>query len=263
MLYVSMPTFQTPRHLLDRAVRSVLTQTHRDLRLVVVNDGGPPLGSMPKDKRLLVVNLPENRGRYYADAVVTEAVGRFPGSLWSVHDSDDWSEPDRFENLLPHAGTGAVLSSYWRERPRGGKFVQQPLTGKILSPRPGFVHLSHWVSGIYSLDRVVDAGGIHPGFRVGFDTLFVRMVAMTGVTNVVDLPAYHWCRRASGSLTTTPATKFGSPARVTARDRLRRLDDLAWASKADPGQVIRQDVDPSLQDQVATDAAKVADRLSA
>ena len=263
MLFVSMATYNTPRSLVDRAVRSVLRQTYRDLRLVLVNDGGTPLHGLVRDRRLVVVNLPENRGRYFCDAVVTEAIADREDALWSVHDSDDWSEPHRFELLLPNTKDGAVVSSYWRHRNGQRHLLQQPQRAKLEQPKKGFVHLAHWCTGIYSTGRIAKAGGIHPGFQVGFDTLFVRMVAMTGPIGVVDQPDYHWCRRSSGSLTTAPKTRFGSPARVEAKRRLSRLDDLAWENLDDPGAVIRADVDPLLAEQVAHHAAKLRDRLGA
>lgn len=263
MLVVSMPTYRTPRHLLDRAVRSVLRQSYRKLRLVLVNDGGEPLHSLPRDRRLLVVNMEDNKGRYFCDAVVTEAIAHRPDVVWSVHDSDDWSEVERYENLLPQMKDGAVLSSYWRHQGSRKPILQKPLKARIERPQTGFVHISHWVSGLYTSERVQKAGGVHPGFRVGFDTLFVRMVAMTGKTAVVDQPDYHWCRRASGSLTTSPPTRFGSPARVAAKRQLAHLDELAWQNREDPGSVIRADVDELLKEQVAVEAAKLRDRLDA
>lgn len=263
MLFVSMATYNTPRSLVDRAVKSVLGQTHRDLRLVLVNDGGPPLHGLVRDKRLVVVNLPENRGRYFADAVVTEAIADRPDALWSVHDSDDWSEPHRFERLLPHMKDGAVVSSYWRHRNGQKHMVQQPARVQIDRPKRGFAHLAHWCSGVYTSERVRRAGGIHPGFLVGFDTLFVRMLVMTGQVGVVDQPDYHWCRRQSGSLTTAPKTRFGSKLRVDTKKVLSRLDDLAWDAGTNRGEVIRSDVDPLLAEQVSYHALRLNNRLAA
>lgn len=251
MLIVSMPTYQTPWKLLRRAVNSVLTQTYTDLHLVVINDGGPPLQGIEEHPRLTVFTLPENRGRYFADAVVTEAIKPYPNVVWSVHDSDDWSDRHRFKTLLPKMKDGAAVAEYWRHREAGKPpFLQRPAVTKIEKPSPGFAHLAHWVSGVYSSERVQRAGGIHPGFRIGFDTLFVRMVAMTGEVGISEYPGYHWARRTGGSLTTAPKTRFGSPARLEAKNRLRRLDDLAWQNRQDPGSVIRADVPDNLRREV-------------
>lgn len=263
-LLVSMPTFNTPRKLLDRAVRSVLAQSHKDLVLVVVNDGGKQLSGMPSDSRLVVFDLPENRGRYFADAVTTEAIAMRPQMLWSVHDADDWSEPGRFENLLPYLADGVAVAPYWRHQTnrRTREWVQEPSRARLKQPAEGFVHLAHWCSGVFSSERVQRAGGIHPGFRVGFDTLFVRMVALTGPVGIGEHKGYHWCRRDGGSLTTAPETRFGSQHRAVAKARLVKLDAAAWELRAkDPGRVIRDDISPTLRVEVEEQARKLAELI--
>lgn len=248
MLVVSMPTYQTPSQLLLRAVNSVLHQTYTDLRLVVVNDGDGLLTNLPDDPRLVLFPLPENRGRYFADAIVTEAIKPYPEILWSVHDADDWSDRHRYKTLLPAMKDGAAVAQYWRHRKgKAGPYLQRPAVARIKHPTADFVHLAHWGSGVYTSERVQRAGGIHPGFRVGFDTLFVRMIAMTGEVGISEYPGYHWCQRDGGSLTTAPATRFGSPARVKAKGLLKDLDAAAWRHREDPGAVIRADVPENLR----------------
>lgn len=256
---VSMPTYHTPVDLLRRSVESVLAQTHRDLLLILVEDGEPAPTLPIRDDRLVRFRLPRNTGRYFADAVVTEAIKHQPDLVWVVHDADDWSEPERLERLLPHLDDGAVVAPYWRHQ-HGRTFVQEPSRGRLLLPTAGFVHLAHWCSGAYTSERVQRAGGIHPGFRVGFDTLFVRLLAMTGRVGIAPNTDYHWCRRTGGSLTTSAATRFGSPARHEAKRRLAALDDAAWRARArgqEVARVVRDDVDPELARQVARQARRL------
>lgn len=257
---VSMPAYRTPAKLLTRAVRSVLNQTHEDLTLVVVGDGYA-VPKLPDDPRLVVHQLPDNRGRYFADAVVTGTLD--DRDVWVVHDADDWSEPDRFERLLPAMVDGAAVARYWRHNLRGGKtYIQEPARARLADPSEPFVHIGHWCSGAYTGERVRRAGGIHPGYRVGFDTLFVRMVALTGPVGISDYAAYHWCRRDSGSLTTSPKTRFGSPYRRDAKADLVKLNAAAWARRHDdPGQVIRDDVPAKLAREVDVEVAVLAAKL--
>lgn len=256
---VSMPTYRTPRKLLARAVRSMVEQTHDPLTLIVVEDGGPPV-ELPVHDRVVKLRLPTNRGRYFADAVVTEALKGMTGVVWSPHDADDWSEPERFERLLPHLEDGVAMARYWRHQ-QGREFVQEPAVGRLARPEPGWAHLGHWVSGVYTPERIERAGGIHPGFRVGFDTLFTRMIAMTGPVGISPHPDYHWCRRNGGSLTTARETGMGSPFRAEAKKRLMALDQEAWAVRIDPGQVIKRDIPAALADEVAELAEHLRARL--
>lgn len=229
---VSMPTFDTPPALLQRAVRSVLGQTHRDLTLVVVNDGGSPLPDLPADDRLVLFDLPVNRGRYFADRVVLQVA---PPGAFAVHDSDDASEPEHFAQLveaLPR-GRGAAIGPYWRSDGASTRVVHP---NEDALDAASFRHVVHWGTGLYSVERMRQAGGILPLPRIGFDTLHTLLVAMTGDVAVVDHPTYLWDRR-SGSLTSTPGTGFGSRERQRAKARLVRIFRLAREA-ADAGRPV-------------------------
>ena len=73
---VSMPMWHAT-NTIRRSVESVLNQTHHDLTLIVVNDGGPPDVWTPLedigDPRLIRFDLTPNRGRYQADAITLAA----------------------------------------------------------------------------------------------------------------------------------------------------------------------------------------------
>jgi len=255
-LTVSTPTHNTPYKLLKRAASSVLASSDVDLRLVIVRDGGDWLKEVPDDPRLVVFELPENMGRYFADAVVTTALD---DGFWCPLDSDDWVEPEHYARMIKVASrNGAACSRYWRHQTVKPGFIQEPARASMNANRAGFAHLFHWCSGMYSMDRVRLAGGIHPGYRVGFDTMFAMMLALTGPIDVCNEIGYHWCRRAHGSLTTSPLTRFGSPARAQAKAQLRALWEQAYRAKdADPAAVVRASIDRGLQYQVD----KQADRL--
>ncbi len=63
--------------LLRRAVDSILAQTHRNLTLLVINDGNPtplwPALADIDDARLVRFDMDTNRGRYFADGVAIAA----------------------------------------------------------------------------------------------------------------------------------------------------------------------------------------------
>ncbi|MCW2751905.1 MAG: glycosyltransferase, partial [Aeromicrobium sp.] len=83
------------------AVRSVLGQTHRNLELVVVDDGSSDQSHLDEveglDPRVRVVRLPENLGTYNARNVGIDATS---GALITFQDSDDWSHPMRLETQV-------------------------------------------------------------------------------------------------------------------------------------------------------------------
>lgn len=262
MITVSMPTYRTPPDLLLRAVKSVLAQNGVDVRLVVVADGPQDLPKLPNDDRLTVFELPDNMGRYYADAVVTRAIANRPADWWAVLDADDWITPGHYARLIKHADDGAAVSTYQRHEVGRPARLTEPAASIAREPRPGFAHLAHWCSGIYTVERVSRAGGIHPGYRVGFDTLFVLMLRLTGPVGICRTPGYHWVRRPSGSLTTARETRFGSPHRIAAKRQL--MDDYrhAWRWRDhDPGGKLRQTIAPQLRRDVERDALTLRRRL--
>jgi hypothetical protein len=250
-LTVSMPTYQTPKPLLDRAVASVVAQDV-SLRLVVVNDGGPPVDI--DHPRVTVFDLPVNRGRYFADAVVLAACDT---EWFAVHDADDWSDPGRYARLMAVGRqSGAAVAPHVAHKASGPK-VAQPRP--VDRPPATFTHLAHWCSGVYTTTRMRAAGGIHPGFRIGFDTLHTLMMTLTGPVTVDPIPSYHYCRRA-GSLSKTPTSNRRSLQRRQAAARLADLYRRALVS-GDPGATIRADIPTELKQAVAVEAERLRGML--
>lgn len=212
LLTVSMPTYNTNPDLLKRAVRSVLNQDYDNIRLVVINDGGEK-PKLPKDKRIFTIDLKENRGRYFCDAVTLLSLDK---GWFAVHDSDDWSEKKMYSTLMsaaqPH---GAAFAPYWRH-----EIGKEPYVWEIKENRTKkMITRTSWVSGVYSLERMWRAGGINPSFRVGFDTLQTLMIMRTGKFGKVDAPFYHY-EKNPGSLTMSKNTGMKTKAREEARKKL-------------------------------------------
>jgi glycosyltransferase involved in cell wall biosynthesis len=213
---VSIP-FHGTRDLVVRAVESILGQTYANLRLIVMNDGDPtPPWDLLRDiddPRLVRFDLPVNRGRYFADAIVIEAT---PDALHLVQDSDDWSEPDRLEALLAEMrgsdAVGIVSAGYDHDEDGHGS-VQQgshfPARGRALTPDNDH-RLNH--VGLFSVPALRAIGGYFGGERIGYDTLIGNLLLMIGEIGYVDRPLYHRLFR-NGSLTLNPETGMGTPLR--------------------------------------------------
>lgn len=213
---VSMAYYGCARYV-DRAVRSILDQTHRDLRLVVVNDGDRT-PRLPSDPRLTLLNLSENRGPYFCDAVVLAACDT---EWFTIHAADDWSEPDRLERLLAASdGYDAVF---------GGSIEH---SGSSVRPRPTRFHragnrprhVGSIATGIYRTDALRRIGGPHPDFRVAYDSMMVNLVIRAlRWRHLPDEFGYHRIIRRD-SLTRSPATGLQSEYRA----RFKAARSVLW-----------------------------------
>ncbi len=103
LVTVIVPTHD-PGPALRTALESLLNQSYRPLQILVMDDGSrPDLGRAlhqweGRDARITVVNLPQNRGTYYARNVALSQYAR--GDYITVHDDDDWSHPRKIELQL-------------------------------------------------------------------------------------------------------------------------------------------------------------------
>lgn len=213
-LTVALPTFNTPPHMLDAAIGSLLTQTFEDFRVVVVNDGGTPV-TVPTDPRVTLYTLPENRGCYYAESLTLAACAT---PWWTVHAADDWSDPHRFQTLLDAAGTHAAVTSptvyHWPDRDRLDPVHARPTGHGTLGT------ISRHPAHLYRTDLLRDVG-IPSDLRGSADTAVVSLFWHRHPVTIVDDPMYH-VRKWGGSLTAHPETGLGTPWRKAQRDERRR-----------------------------------------
>ncbi len=110
---VVMPTYNRAA-IIERAVRSVLAQTHADLEMIVVDDGSTDdtaaVLAAFADPRLIHLRYSPNRGGNYAR---NRGIERATGEIVSFIDSDD--------EFLPHKL--AVIARTFAERPEADGVV--------------------------------------------------------------------------------------------------------------------------------------------
>jgi succinoglycan biosynthesis protein ExoO len=88
---------------LPHAVRSALSQTLRDIEVLIVDDGSRDTSLAEAraiaatDSRVRVIALPANRGKSHA---MNRAIAQANGAWIAVLDADDWYEPDRLAALV-------------------------------------------------------------------------------------------------------------------------------------------------------------------
>jgi hypothetical protein len=199
---VSMPYYGVP-DLVERAVRSVLAQTERDIHLVVVGDGEEPPLRRIRDTRLDVFTMRTNRGAYFCHQLVLNAS---PHEWWSPHDADDWTERDHLERLRSKRGTAIVSGAIWFHTREGVKKH----------------HVATYWIGLYARERLLSFGGFNPSVRVGQDSLTLHMLRLSGSVARTSVPTYHRVKR-EGSLTTDPLTNMQSTYRRSVRSQNRRI----------------------------------------
>lgn len=236
---VCIPYFGCPE-LVERAVRSVLDQTHRDLQLVVIGDGEPP-PVRSRDTRLEVFTLSENRGPYFAQSV---ALAASPHGWYAPVGADDWIEPDHLETLLATGGTAVVPGVVWFHS-----------NGSVKE------HAGLYEVGAFTTQRLREIGGYNPDERIGQDTLMMRILRDVGGLTETTKPTYHRVKR-PGSLTTAPETGFGSKARNDMRARNRHVFAAVHKRRRRPDLVraYRESVVPA---QIRDEVSEQALRLSA
>jgi len=242
---VAMPYWGCP-DLVERAVRCVLDQTHRDLCLVVIGDGeDPPLRNV-RDSRLVVYRLPENRGAYFGLQLVLQAS---PHQWYGPHAADDTSDPEHYETLARVATaqrSEAVIADavWWGE---GHSRVRRS---------------SGYEVGVYTRDRLLAFGAYNPAERIAQDTLLIRLLKLTGRVAAEGTPTYHRIKRPY-SLTTTLETGLRSPYRMAVKrrnrevyyraKRLRRLEAIrAYRERLIPSEI---------RDELAEHALRLAGEL--
>ena len=225
---VSIPTYENG-DTLRRAVESILQQTHHNLLVVVTNDGHSdawePIADIT-DPRLVRFDLPHNRGRYFADAVVLEATD---APYFLIQDADDWSEPHRVTELLAEIersdAVGAVSATYFHTPDNGPPQIRihDAFQRKLNSE---YAHrIDH--HGLFRTDALRNLGGYFGGFRIGYDTFLCNLLLMTGQVAYSERPLYHYVVR-DDSLSHAADTGMRSRDRKEVRAQLQDMYNQAW-----------------------------------
>ena len=201
-----IPYYRCKRYV-RRAVLSLLAQTHRDLTVVVVNDGDPdppwPMLRDITDSRLVRCSLAANRGPYFVTAAVLDACNT-PYLL--IQDADDWSAPRRAERLLgalerdrsdfsvsaapqfiEHEKGHRIVDIRWRrdshEADAGNFVIHHRITSAFKYRAPHH--------GLFRSDSLRAIGGYYGGLKINYDTLVPNLILMIGRISHVPEGLYY------------------------------------------------------------------------
>jgi len=130
LVSVLLPTFNRRRYL-AQALASVVRQTHRDLEIFVINDGGEDVGDVVRswnDPRIIFIDRKENRGKPHC---LNEALAGARGKYVAYLDDDDMYYPHHVERLVAALENGTdggvaysdLYKSYCNVRPDGSRQV--------------------------------------------------------------------------------------------------------------------------------------------
>lgn len=168
LVSVVMPLYNAARFL-RRPVESVLAQSHRELELVVVDDGSTDGGAdlveeyAGGDRRLRLVRSGRNRG---VAAARNQAIDIARGRYITFLDSDDWWHPDKLRRQLEvlEAHDAAIAySSYQRVAEDGA------LLGVVTPP----ARVTH--REMLRSNHIGNCTGIYDRRRLGGDGTFRRI----------------------------------------------------------------------------------------
>lgn len=243
LVVVSIPYYRCKEGI-HKAVTSILSQTHKNLIVVVLNDGDPdpPWYELSKiqDSRLIQFSLRQNEGRYFADAMVIEAIDC---PFYLMQDADDWSEPTRIACLLQQlklTGVSGCVSSM-------NEFVsidrkiefKRTLTFTQFNTPINFQYRNRGCHcGLFKTSVLRSIGGYYGGFRFGYDTLLVNWLNMIDGIARVDKPLYNRLIRPE-SLSHCYATGMKSEARKKNNSKLELayLTTLAAYRRKERGEI--------------------------
>lgn len=174
LISVILTSFRPEREPLLTAVRSILSQTWRNLELIVVDDASPqefvPLLEEVEslDARVTVVRLLKNGGTYLARNVGwSRAIGEFI----TGQDADDWSHPERLERQIEPLLLDADLP--------GTRAHAISVSEELVRVRPGYLPLApHAPSLLIRRSWARSLGGYLPARKAADNELHHRLDAI-------------------------------------------------------------------------------------
>jgi glycosyltransferase involved in cell wall biosynthesis len=224
---VILPHHDCPS-LLSTAIASVLAQTHARWFLVIVDDASDGLEVIRDvrrrwtDPRVLWLRTSANVGPY---RISNRLIAHVASPYIAFQDADDWSLPERFEQLL-------TAADEWRCDVVGSALTRVGAGSDTSVVRPPFDvnralrfrHRGGALCGGTMLCRTAfirQLGGFDGTTRIGADTDFAHRATFAGTIRNHPRPLY-CCLERSQSLTRSASTGFGSELRRAYQARLQR-----------------------------------------
>jgi glycosyltransferase involved in cell wall biosynthesis len=245
MVTVLMSVYDTPRALLDHAVKSILEQTASELEFLILDDGSQldeTRASLERAARLdarIRLRREPHRG---LTPTLNLGLTLARGGFIARQDADDWSEPTRLDRqsayLKEHPEIALVGSAAWTHQHDGTPLwtVKMPETQSAILTAlwrgNPFVH----GSVMFRAEAARDAGGYREQLRCSQDyDFFWRLAEAGGAANLAE-PLYHYRYTVAGvsAVRAAEQVRGSRAARDLAVARYRGVpEDVAQAVAAE------------------------------
>ena len=196
-----------------KCLDSVINQTYTNIEILLINDGSPDnCGSISdeyaaKDSRIRVFHK-ENGG---LSSALNVGLANFTGDYLGFVDSDDWVEPDMYQELYNRVeGVDIAVCSYFKETHLKSEIIQNvkqitehPISTEsmLLYPlmRDYYVGFCGYVwNKLYNADIIRKCGlSFDEQIKYAMDVLFFEtLVTKQKCTGAyIDKPLYHYLQR--------------------------------------------------------------------
>ena len=235
LVSIIVPVYHTEAYL-PACIDSLLVQTHRNIEIILVDDGGtdgcPAIcdAYAAKDARIKVLHK-QNGG---VSAARNDGIDAATGDYIGFVDSDDWVEKDFVEGLLapffehPEIGV-SICGWYVHEHPYGRTLGGEEGIG-LLSPREAFLHAvdlgksydGYLWNKLFCAEIFRKEGlRLDPSIAICEDLLLCAQVFSKGYSAYYSgVPLYHYLYRETSALRTYDEKRASE---YVARERIAEL----------------------------------------
>ena len=124
-LLVSMPVYNSEKYVRD-SIESVLNQTYENFDLVIIDDCSTDnsyeiIKEYLKDSRVKIIQNKINGGCFYSKNTGIKGMESGEYDIFTTHDSDDTSNPQRFEKIISIFDDPSFIGSMTCEERVGGE----------------------------------------------------------------------------------------------------------------------------------------------
>lgn len=256
-----MAYFKTEPYI-RKAVESILAQTETRWRLVIVNDGGDPDEVWKpiediQDPRIIRFDLSENHGPFFAARVVLESCDT---EFFLPHDSDDWSDPGRLEDLVKDsAGADFIVGPLVMHDTDG---INKRMIYKLPTDfGPMIPWFSSWAN-LWRTDFLKRIGGIDPSATSAFDGILSGLAVWMNAARISNTnQAYHYVRNP----TSITMGLMNDTARE-GRQRVINLNARRWGqilgknlkTHREISEVMTDGIEPSIIDEMSSYSSRLS-----